>query len=200
MLLLTSWCLLSSPSMLLCRITRSRFAIHSWPLAVDRLIERRVLTSVATGTTRPKQRAMPLQTTMTTKSLLSPVRLSLLHSRPRPLPQYTRLTSPLTAPSASKKRKTTKDAAPAADGDDEDDDDEEPAGEDDDEVDPAELEDEEEAADPEDEDADEDADDTADKSGPAAAAKKAKERNTPGGKDKAEVGDIDNADEKDGGL
>lgn len=106
----------------------------------------------------------------------------------------------ITAPSASKKRKTTKDAAPAADDEEDEDDDEEPAGEDDDEVDPAELEDEEEAADPEDEDADEDADDTADKSGPAAAAKKAKERNIPGGKDKAEVGDIENADEKDGGL
>lgn len=109
---------------------------------------------------------------------------------------------PLVAPSASKKRKTTKDTAPAEEEDEEEDeDDEDPvAGEDDEEVDPADLDGEEEAADPEDEDADEDVDDTADKSGPAAAAKKAKERNIPGGKDKAEVGDIENADEKDGGL
>jgi hypothetical protein len=150
---------------------------------------------VVTGMTLPKQRVMPMKMT-TRKSLLSLVCL------PPPVPtppSRLTLTHPI-APSASKKRKTTKDAAPAAEDDDEDDEDEEPAGEDDDEVDPADLDDEEEAADVDDEDAGEDVDDTADKSGPAAAAKKAKERNVPGGKDKAEVGDIGNADEKDGGL
>jgi hypothetical protein len=152
-----------------------------------------VLISGAIGTIPPKQRVMPMK--MTTRLLLSPV---CRHS-PVPPPSHTTNTS-TPAPSASKKRKTTKDAAPVAEDDDEEDDDEEPAGEDDDEVDPADLDDEEEAADPDDEDADEDADDTADKSGPAAAAKKAKERTVPGGKDKAEVGDIENAEEKDGGL
>jgi hypothetical protein len=117
-------------------------------------------------------------------------------------PQNSNETYPphLLAPSAAKKRKTTKDAAPAEAEDEEDDDEEGPGEEDDEEVDPADLDDEEEAADPDDEDANEDADDTADKSGPAAAAKKAKERTVPGGKDKAEVGDIKNAEEKDGGL
>jgi hypothetical protein len=151
---------------------------------------------VVTGMTLPKQRVMPMKMT-TRKSLLSPVCLPPPFPTP---PSRLTLTTHLIAPSASKKRKTTKDAAPAAEDDDEDDEDEEPAGEDDDEVDPADLDDEEEAADVDDEDAGEDVDDTADKSGPAAAAKKAKERNVPGGKDKAEVGDIENADEKDGGL
>lgn len=161
-------------------------------MVLDEFTKSIMLMSVTTGTTLPKQRVTPMKMT-TRKSLLSPVR----HF---PFPSsHCHLTSP-TAPSASKKRKTTKDAAPAADDEDEEEDDEEPAGEDDDEVDPADLDDEEEAADPDDEDADEDADDTADKSGPAAAAKKAKERNIPGGKDKAEVGDIENAEEKDGGL
>ncbi|CAD0090787.1 unnamed protein product [Aureobasidium vineae] len=116
----------------------------------------------------------------------------------QPLDIHLANTSP--SPSASKKRKTTATTAAPADDDEENDDEEEEIGEDDEEVDPADLDDEDEAADPEDEDAGEDADDTADKSGPAAAAKKAKERTVPGGKDKAEVGDIENAAEKNGGL
>jgi hypothetical protein len=167
--------------------------LMTWGLTSQ--VRRYVLICAAIGTILPKQRVMPMRM-MTMRSLLSPVCRSFPLSTPL---SHTTDTSPL-APSASKKRKTTKDAAPAAEDDDEEDDDEEPAGEDDDEVDPADLDDEEEAADPDDEDADEDADDTADKSGPAAAAKKAKERTVPGGKDKAEVGDIENAEEKDGGL